>query len=74
MSSTPLLLSIPDFCKLHGIGRSTTYRIIASGQLKARKIGRRTFIEAEDAQAWRNSLPSFQSSVDRTPANNDPKK
>lgn len=39
------------------IGRTKLYEEIAAGRLVAVKVGRRTLIRAEDAEAWLNSLP-----------------
>jgi hypothetical protein len=39
------------------MGRTTTFREIAEGRLKARKIGRRTVILRKDAEAYLNALP-----------------
>lgn len=50
-------MSILDFCAWAGIGRSLAYREIESGRLKIRKVGRRTLVTIEAAQAWLNSLP-----------------
>jgi excisionase family DNA binding protein len=49
-------LSIADFCRLYGVGRTTTYAQIKAGALKARKIGRRTVVPVEAAEAWLISL------------------
>jgi hypothetical protein len=54
------LYSIPHFASDHAISRTQTYREIASGRLQASKIGKRTVITAENAAAWRASLPTFQ--------------
>jgi Helix-turn-helix domain len=51
----PLLkrgLSIEEFGQLYGICRSSSYLEIREGRLKARKVGRRTVIACEDAEAW----------------------
>ena len=45
-------LSIPKFCNDYSIGRSLAYEEIASGRLKAVKIGRRTVIPVRNAEAW----------------------
>lgn len=42
--SLPNLLSISETGRVLGVGRSTVYRLINSGQLQARHIGRRTLI------------------------------
>lgn len=50
---------LPDFLKRYGISRSTAYREINAGRLKARKRGSRTIVLADDAQLWLDSLPNF---------------
>ena len=45
-------LSIQEFGERYGICRSSTYIEIREGRLKARKVGRRTVIALEDAEAW----------------------
>jgi excisionase family DNA binding protein len=42
----PILLSIPDACRVLGIGRSKLYELINAGRLDIVKIGRRTLIRA----------------------------
>jgi hypothetical protein len=49
-------LSIEEFCELYGICRSLTYVEIREGRLKARKVGRRTILAAEDAERWFHDL------------------
>jgi excisionase family DNA binding protein len=46
----PLLLTIPECCRLAAIGRSSVYKLIREGRLPIRKIGRRTLIAAADLQ------------------------
>ena len=54
------LLPIPVFCKQYGISRSTAYRLLASGQLAAVKIGKSTRVRGEDAEAWAASLTAYR--------------
>ena len=49
---TPLTVSIADATALLGIGRSTAYRLIDSGDLQTRKCGRRTLVTMESIQAF----------------------
>jgi excisionase family DNA binding protein len=42
---------------LLGVGRDTLYKVIRSGRLPARKIGRRTLILAADLERFLSSLP-----------------
>ena len=51
-------MTIFDFCKWAGIGRTAVYEEINRGRLKIRKCGRRTLVPTEEAVAWLNSLPS----------------
>lgn len=55
--SNPVAYTIPDFCHIFGAGRTTVYRLIAEGAIEARKIGRRTVIDAASAARWYASLP-----------------
>jgi hypothetical protein len=49
--------SIADCTKRGPVGRSTIYKEIAAGRLKARKVGRRTIILVEDWQSYWAGLP-----------------
>ena len=52
----PRLLSIQQTIFELGIGRTTTYELIALGRLKTVKIGRRRFVTAEALDAFIASL------------------
>ena len=54
-------LSVSQACEIAGIGRTTLYEALASGELAARKIGRRLIILRSDLSAWMAALPRFQS-------------
>jgi excisionase family DNA binding protein len=56
-TSERLALGILEAARAAGVGRSTIYENINSGQLKARKAGRRTLILRADLQAWLDSFP-----------------
>ncbi len=45
-------LSIRQFCKLTGLGRTTVYAQIKSGGIQVKKVGRRTLIPVSTAAAW----------------------
>jgi excisionase family DNA binding protein len=53
-----LAYSPDEAFKLAGIGRSKGYAEIKAGRLRAKKLGRRTLITAEDLQAWLQALPT----------------
>lgn len=58
MERVPELLTIQDFVACFRVSRTATYRLLASGALKARKVGRRTMIARADAEAWLRALPA----------------
>jgi excisionase family DNA binding protein len=49
--------SITEVCAQTGLGRDTVYNAIRSGQLTARKIGRRTIVIDKDLHRFLASLP-----------------
>ncbi|RAN39781.1 helix-turn-helix domain-containing protein [Hyphomonas sp. GM-8P] len=52
--------SIPDACDASGFGKSSIYEAIAKNELRARKMGSRTFIMADDLKAWLEAQPEAQ--------------
>ena len=44
----PILLPVPDACRVIGTSRSVLYDLIASGKITTRKLGRKTLIPRED--------------------------
>lgn len=46
----PLAYNIPAFCQVMGIGRSSTYEMMKSGELKVVRIAGRTLIPASEAR------------------------
>jgi excisionase family DNA binding protein len=58
-------LSIPQAGNFLGCGRSLIYSLIGSGDLPARKLGRRTVVLRRDAEALLERLPL--ASVTMTP-------
>lgn len=51
-------LTVDEFCKLIGIGRSTAYKAIAAGDLKVRKYGKRTFVTQDERKRFVENMPS----------------
>lgn len=49
--------TIDGLCRAFGIGRTKVYREIGRGALKVRKLGSRTLVLREDAEAWIAGLP-----------------
>ena len=48
----PLAVPIPEAARLSGCGRSTLYAEISKGNLKIRKVGRRTIVAMDDLRNW----------------------
>jgi excisionase family DNA binding protein len=56
----PLLISIRDAANRLNIGHSMMYQILASGKLKARKLGARRLIAMADLHDFAKALPVDQ--------------
>ncbi len=54
----PILLPVPEACRVIGISRSTLYELIAAGDITIRKIGRKTLIPREDLTSFAARLTS----------------
>jgi excisionase family DNA binding protein len=50
-------LTIDEFCKMVGVGRTTFYKAVAAGDLKPRKYGRRTLVTREEMLRFVNDMP-----------------
>jgi excisionase family DNA binding protein len=53
----PQALTLAQFCRQYGIGRTLAYDEIRAGRLRARRCGRRVLISEADAQSWLALLP-----------------
>lgn len=56
-----MLLTIPEACETLKLGRTRLYTLISSGEITARKVGKKTLIEKSELERWVSSLPSYQS-------------
>ncbi len=54
-----LSCTIKEACKRTGLGRSSIYRAIGSGELQAKKRGQRTLIEIDEIRRWIASSPTI---------------
>lgn len=61
VSDTKLAYTVPAFCDAAGIGKSKLYEMLAAGEIKAKKVGKRTLIPGEEGRRWLASLPAFVS-------------
>ncbi len=48
----PLVVSIPEFSRMSGLGQSLVRQLVADGVLPSRVIGNRVWIIREPAVAW----------------------
>lgn len=55
---TPAVYTIAEACAVARIGRSTLYKHIRAGNLRAIKIGARTCIPITELYRWLDAMPS----------------
>jgi excisionase family DNA binding protein len=55
--SLPLLVDIPNACRLTSIGRTKLYELLASNTLPSRRIGGKRLIAVDDLRAYIASVP-----------------
>jgi excisionase family DNA binding protein len=56
-----LALTVAEACAAARVGKTVLYQAIASGELIARKRGRRTLVLPADLRDWITRLPTFDS-------------
>ena len=56
----PLSVTIPDACTMTGLGRSKLYELLASGEIRSGKAGRRRLIPVDALREWVDSLAPSQ--------------
>lgn len=66
MPSDPLLLRVPEAAARLGIGRSTLYVLMASGDIASVQIGRSRRIREDTLTAWVDRLPTGYVETDET--------
>lgn len=64
MDIAPLAISINEACKAANVGRTTLYGAIGRGELKVKKLGRRSILMIEDVSDWIKGLPESKSNRD----------
>ena len=57
--SSVLAYTVEQACEVAGIGRTSLYVLIKTGQLRARKHGSKTLILASDLREWLENLPEL---------------
>ncbi len=58
LADRPRLLSIKEVCRVLGLGRSTLYAQLATGQLRSVTVGRRRFVPLEAIEEFIAGLPA----------------
>lgn len=53
-------MSVSDFATWAGIGRTTAWKEIREGQLRAVKVSARTIVRFEDATHWLATRPQLE--------------
>jgi len=56
--NTRLAVTIAEACAAAGIGRTSLYKAIGSGELRAVKCGRRTLLLPDDLARWLRGRPN----------------
>jgi len=54
----PIALTVSDTTKATGFGKTTTYKLINEGKLKAIKVGRRTLVTVASIKALLGTAPT----------------
>jgi excisionase family DNA binding protein len=57
--------SIQEFCSSYSVSKSTAYKEISAGRLRAVKIGDRTLIPEQSAADWLNALERMPPAAER---------
>jgi excisionase family DNA binding protein len=53
-------LTIEEFSRHYNVSRTQTYEALNRGELLAIKVGARTLIPADHAEAWQAARPAYQ--------------
>ena len=65
MHTDKVIETLTDFRQRHGgISRTKTYEEIKSGRLRVIKVGRRTYVAREDAEAWLRTYRDISTPAD----------
>ena len=62
----PKYATIPDWQRISGMRRTSTYEALGRGDLRSVKLGARVLIDVEAGLAWLASLPSADIGTRRT--------
>jgi excisionase family DNA binding protein len=48
----PLYMTVSEFCRMTGVGKTTAYAAMRDGQISRKKLRNRTLISRAEAIAW----------------------
>jgi excisionase family DNA binding protein len=68
MNTDPISVDIPTACSMSGLSRSFLYEVLAGGEVRSIKAGRRRLVLVDSLRAWLQSLPADGLAVSPTPA------
>ena len=54
----PRAITVEQFCRTYGLGRSKFYLLVKENQIRTLKIGSKTLVATEEAERWFRSLYS----------------
>lgn len=54
------VLTPDDFCKTYRVSKSKFYLLLKAGDVRAVKLGRKTLVSADAADAWFRGLPELR--------------
>lgn len=63
----PHFASVDQFTKLSGLGRTTIYKLLGTGKLRAVKAGRRTLVDVNAGLEWLHGQPAAEIKTGRPP-------
>lgn len=61
----PAYATVPGWCAISGMKRTTTYHEISQGNLRAIKLGARTLVDVAHGLAWLATLPLARVTMSR---------
>lgn len=53
------LLTLSEFCKAVNLGRTSVYKLINAGKVKALKLGKKTLVPRSSLDEFIASLPAY---------------
>ncbi len=59
-----MTVTIDEACAAIGVGKTKLYEFLDSGELPAKKCGKRTFILAKDLEKFLNNLADYRSEAE----------